>query len=89
MSPLPSYGYGREHKGPRYGSLIHGQDLKDVTITGMWRFLFLFLIHRNIFSTKNGGTTPKNNDGISDAGTNWLMLWRGLFRYVSLGLCFR
>ncbi|CAN6210779.1 unnamed protein product [Urochloa humidicola] len=34
MSPLPSYGYGREHKGPRYGSLIHGQDLKDVTITG-------------------------------------------------------
>jgi len=45
MSPLPSYGYGREHKGPRYGSLIHGQDLKDVTITGMWRFLFLFLIH--------------------------------------------
>ena len=39
MSPLPSYGYGREHKGPRYGSLIHGQDLKDVTITGMLRFL--------------------------------------------------
>uniref|UniRef100_A0A453KUH8 Polygalacturonase n=1 Tax=Aegilops tauschii subsp. strangulata TaxID=200361 RepID=A0A453KUH8_AEGTS len=34
MSPLPSYGYGREHKGPRYGSLIHGQDLKDVIITG-------------------------------------------------------
>ncbi|KAF8657814.1 hypothetical protein HU200_059976 [Digitaria exilis] len=34
MAPLPSYGYGREHKGPRYGSLIHGQDLKDVTITG-------------------------------------------------------
>jgi polygalacturonase len=34
MSPLPSYGYGREHRGPRYGSLIHGQDLKDVTITG-------------------------------------------------------
>nr|CAB3457153.1 unnamed protein product [Digitaria exilis] len=33
MAPLPSYGYGREHKGPRYGSLIHGQDLKDVTIT--------------------------------------------------------
>ncbi|VAI32500.1 unnamed protein product [Triticum turgidum subsp. durum] len=33
MSPLPSYGYGREHKGPRYGSLIHGQDLKDVIIT--------------------------------------------------------
>ncbi|KAJ8504434.1 hypothetical protein OPV22_005320 [Ensete ventricosum] len=34
MPPLPSYGYGREHKGPRYGSLIHGQNLKDIVITG-------------------------------------------------------
>ncbi|KAG2717905.1 hypothetical protein I3760_03G195600 [Carya illinoinensis] len=34
MPPLPSYGYGREHIGPRYGSLIHGQNLKDVVITG-------------------------------------------------------
>lgn len=34
MPPLPSYGYGREHEGPRYGSLIHGQNLKDVVITG-------------------------------------------------------
>ncbi|XP_031490791.1 probable polygalacturonase [Nymphaea colorata] len=34
MPPLPSYGYGREHRGPRYGSLIHGQKLKDVEITG-------------------------------------------------------
>ncbi|KAF8401116.1 hypothetical protein HHK36_014420 [Tetracentron sinense] len=34
MPPLPSYGYGREHPGPRYGSLIHGQYLKDVVITG-------------------------------------------------------
>ncbi|XP_009621433.1 putative polygalacturonase [Nicotiana tabacum] len=34
MPPLPSYGYGREHRGPRYGSLIHGQNLKDVVITG-------------------------------------------------------
>lgn len=34
MPPLPSYGYGREHPGPRYGSLIHGQNLKDVFITG-------------------------------------------------------
>jgi hypothetical protein len=31
---LPSYGYGREEKGPRYGSLIHGQYLNDVVITG-------------------------------------------------------
>lgn len=34
MPPLPSYGYGREHKGPRFGSLIHGQNLKDIVITG-------------------------------------------------------
>ncbi|KAL6972924.1 hypothetical protein U1Q18_027098 [Sarracenia purpurea var. burkii] len=34
MPPLPSYGYGREGPGPRYGSLIHGQNLKDVVITG-------------------------------------------------------
>ncbi|GLT62859.1 hypothetical protein SLA2020_354620 [Shorea laevis] len=34
MPPLPSYGYGRECMGPRYGSLIHGQKLKDVVITG-------------------------------------------------------
>eukprot|EP00268_Persea_americana_P026792 TRINITY_DN2629_c0_g1_i6.p1 TRINITY_DN2629_c0_g1~~TRINITY_DN2629_c0_g1_i6.p1 ORF type:complete len:582 (-),score=60.27 TRINITY_DN2629_c0_g1_i6:161-1666(-) len=34
MPPLPSYGYGREHPGPRYGSLIHGENLKDVVITG-------------------------------------------------------
>ncbi|KAL5995144.1 hypothetical protein ACLOJK_025202 [Asimina triloba] len=34
MPPLPSYGYGREHPGPRYGSLIHGQKLNDVVITG-------------------------------------------------------
>ncbi|THU55611.1 hypothetical protein C4D60_Mb11t08400 [Musa balbisiana] len=30
MPPLPSYGQGRELKGPRYGSLIHGQNLRDV-----------------------------------------------------------
>ncbi|KAL1559003.1 putative polygalacturonase isoform X1 [Salvia divinorum] len=34
MPPLPSYGYGRERAGPRYGSLIHGQNLTDVVITG-------------------------------------------------------
>lgn len=36
MPPLPSYGYGRECPGPRYGSLIHGQHLKDVVITGQF-----------------------------------------------------
>ncbi|CAN8312547.1 unnamed protein product [Cochlearia groenlandica] len=34
LPPLPSYGYGRERPGPRYGSLIHGQNLKDIVITG-------------------------------------------------------
>lgn len=34
MPPLPSYGYGREGAGPRFGSLIHGQNLIDVVITG-------------------------------------------------------
>ena len=34
MPALPSYGYGREMKGPRYGSLIHGQHLEDIVITG-------------------------------------------------------
>ncbi|XP_057791501.1 probable polygalacturonase [Salvia miltiorrhiza] len=34
MPALPSYGYGRERAGPRYGSLIHGQNLTDVVITG-------------------------------------------------------
>jgi len=35
MPALPSYGYGREHPGPRYSSLIHGQNLTDVVITGV------------------------------------------------------
>ncbi|EPS74464.1 glycoside hydrolase family 28 protein, partial [Genlisea aurea] len=34
LPALPSYGYGREKPGPRYGSLIHGQNLSDVVITG-------------------------------------------------------
>jgi len=42
MPALPSYGFGREHPGPRYSSLIHGQNLKDVVITGE-DFFFLFL----------------------------------------------
>ncbi|RHN73677.1 putative pectin lyase [Medicago truncatula] len=32
MPALPSYGYGREHPGPRYSSLIHGQNLTEVRI---------------------------------------------------------
>lgn len=52
MPPLPSYGYGREHPGPRYGSLIHGQNLKDIVITGRCFSLYRLLLdscHRCIF----------------------------------------
>jgi polygalacturonase len=31
---LPSYGQGRDHPGPRYTSLLHGEHLRNVTIQG-------------------------------------------------------
>lgn len=31
---LPSYGRGRELPGPRYSSLINGDGLEDIIITG-------------------------------------------------------
>jgi hypothetical protein len=34
IDPLPSYGRGRELPGDRYMSLIHGNGLEDVVITG-------------------------------------------------------
>ena len=34
IPPLPSYGQGRDHVGPRRTSLLHGQNLTNVTITG-------------------------------------------------------
>lgn len=34
ISPLPSYGRGRERPGGRYMSFIHGEGLHDVIITG-------------------------------------------------------
>ncbi|XP_022761092.1 probable polygalacturonase isoform X1 [Durio zibethinus] len=34
ISPLPSYGRGRERPGGRYMSFIHGDGLQDVVITG-------------------------------------------------------
>ncbi|KAK7276710.1 hypothetical protein RIF29_17855 [Crotalaria pallida] len=34
IPPLPSYGRGRERPGGRYMSLIHGDGLQDVVITG-------------------------------------------------------
>uniref|UniRef100_A0A0D3GVJ9 Polygalacturonase n=1 Tax=Oryza barthii TaxID=65489 RepID=A0A0D3GVJ9_9ORYZ len=34
IAPLPSYGRGRERLGPRHISLIHGEGLDDVVITG-------------------------------------------------------
>ena len=35
IAPLPSYGRGRERLGPCHISLIHGEGLNDVVITGM------------------------------------------------------
>ena len=46
--------------------------------------MFLFLVHCYIFRTKTGGTTPKNNDGTSDAGTNWLMFVMERFLQVCI-----
>ena len=34
IQPLPSYGRGRDHPGPRYSSLLHGEYLQNVTIQG-------------------------------------------------------
>lgn len=35
IEPLPSYGRGRERLGGRHISLIHGDGLTNVVITGM------------------------------------------------------
>ena len=37
LPPLPSYGRGRDHPGPRYSSLLHGEHLYNVTIQGQGR----------------------------------------------------
>lgn len=34
IPPLPSYGQGRDHPGPRHTSLLHGENLVNVTIRG-------------------------------------------------------
>ncbi|ACI65105.1 predicted protein [Phaeodactylum tricornutum CCAP 1055/1] len=34
IPPLPSYGQGRDHVGPRYSSLLHGEYLTNITIRG-------------------------------------------------------
>lgn len=33
IDPMPSYGQGRDHVGPRRTSLIHGENLTDVVVT--------------------------------------------------------
>ena len=33
IPPLPSYGRGRDHHGPRRTSLIHGENLVDIKVT--------------------------------------------------------
>jgi hypothetical protein len=34
IQPVPSYGQGRDHRGPRHTSLLHGEHLSNVTIRG-------------------------------------------------------
>lgn len=40
IEPLPSYGSGRERPGRRHNSLLHGEGLVDVWITGNQYQLF-------------------------------------------------
>lgn len=44
IEPLPSYGRGRERLGGRHISLIHGNGLDDVVITGKPIFLIYYMI---------------------------------------------
>lgn len=44
IEPLPSYGRGRERLGGRHISLIHGDGLTNVVITGMWRCIIITII---------------------------------------------
>ena len=41
IEPLPSYGRGRERLGGRHISLIHGDGLTNVVITGTRHLFFL------------------------------------------------
>lgn len=34
IPPLPSYGQGRDHPGPRHTSLVHGENITNVTVMG-------------------------------------------------------
>ena len=89
------------HHGLLQVASLHGSCMKSwrSMLPGMqvcWtevhrdRNLLLYII--NCFCPPRAipsGSTPKNDDGTSDAGTNWLMfelLWRDFFRYVSLTL---
>lgn len=51
IEPLPSYGRGRERNGSRHISLIHGNGLSDVVITGLSLFCFHILIKYRYLSS--------------------------------------
>lgn len=44
IEPLPSYGRGRERLGGRHISLIHGDGLTNVVITGMLSCIIIAII---------------------------------------------
>lgn len=49
VDPLPSYGRGRERPGGRYMSLLHGDGLHDVIITGNYQFPILLHFPQYLF----------------------------------------
>lgn len=45
IEPLPSYGRGRERLGGRHMSLIHGDGLTNVVITGTQSYFAIILFN--------------------------------------------
>jgi polygalacturonase len=82
IAPLPSYGRGRERLGPRHISLIHGEGLDDVVITGtnynVSTFTESFMessggIH--FLSCEHSFRLLGNNGTIDGQGRMWWELW--------------
>jgi len=74
IDPLPSYGRGRERLGGRHISLIHGDHLTNVIITGILSTWFVIIIVESIsyvwwcFHNEKGGTQKKKKE---DVGCFW------------------
>ena len=53
IEPLPSYGRGRERLGGRHISLIHGNGIRNVIITGKNLFLFLRFLNNELIGKRS------------------------------------